>query len=829
MKISSFGLFISFSVAMVVNINALFANDKNIESKNTDSKQTNIANIANADSKNINIESIKLASLDSIESIHANKDKTDSIKLADADSNTADSNTTESTPNAASSQSQSNVASQNAQSTGDIESKSDNNTESKNESTKTYILDKVVTTARGTEQLLKDAPASITVITREDLENKPHRDLAEALSDIPGVDISSEQGKVGGLKVTIRGLPSQYTLMLIDGKRQNPAGDMHTDNPGWAQTDYAFMPPLSAIERIEIIRGPASTLYGSDAIGGVINIITKKNIDKYGVSVGLETIQNEDRRFGGTYIANLFGTMPIIKNTLGLQLRGRYLFREPSDVKYTYIDLQGVTQVGTPRYTGSPTKAHIADFGGRILWNPDSKNHIYFDVQGGYQWYDNSKGQLGEVESYAANGTYRGPASNMPTYVVYRNNYILAHKGDYDNFSIENSLQFNQSWNLGRRISYISPINVGQNRDIQGKDVLLESKGFMDLPFDNFLSVGGSYYYTWFQDKIVANPFDNHIIALFAEDEWSIRDNLKLTLGVREDWSYRFGFHTSPKAYLMYEPLDDYLVLKSGFSMGYKNPGLNQLVEGVYGVNSTGTGARYGNPNLRPEQSWNYEFSLLSSNDYYDAGATYFYTFFWDKIDIKGLPNNQASAFCGVTSCSQAVNVDKSYLQGLELFLSLKNLYGFSLDTSYTYIDSKQLENSLTPSLKGYPLSDVLSHRVNAKLGYSMNFGKSQNLYIFVRGEWQGPRFRGWDPERNYRSIAVMGNYYKSFFLMDMGLTYRFNPKWKFNFGIYNLLNKDFADFREYINVNGRDTNRQNMYAVLYEGRRYWLSVNMDF
>lgn len=123
----------------------------------------------------------------------------------------------------------------------------------------------------------------------------------------------------------------------------------------------------------------------------------------------------------------------------------------------------------------------------------------------------------------------------------------------------------------------------------------------------------------------------------------------------------------------------------------------------------------------------------------------------------------------------------------------------------------------------------MLSHRVNAKLGYSMNFGKSQNLYIFVRGEWQGPRFRGWDPERNWRSIAVMGNYYKSFFLMDMGLTYRFNPKWKFNFGIYNLLNKDFADFREYINVNGRDTNRQNMYAVLYEGRRYWLSVNMDF
>lgn len=165
----------------------------------------------------------------------------------------------------------------------------------------------------------------------------------------------------------------------------------------------------------------------------------------------------------------------------------------------------------------------------------------------------------------------------------------------------------------------------------------------------------------------------------------------------------------------------------------------------------------------------------------------------------------------------------------MELFTSLKNIYNFSLDTSYTFIDSKQLENTQTPSLKGYPLSDVLKHRVNARLGYNIKFKNAQNLFMYVRGEWQGERFRGWDPVRNYRSIAVMGNYYKPFFLLDVGATYRFNEQWKLNFGVYNLLNKDFADFREYYNVNGTDTNRQNMYALLYEGRRYWLSLNMDF
>jgi outer membrane receptor for ferrienterochelin and colicins len=135
-------------------------------------------------------------------------------------------------------------------------------------------LNDTVVSAAGFEQKITEAPASISVISREDLQQKRYNNLAQALGDVEGIDIGQGTGKTGGLNISIRGMPSQYTLILIDGRRQNAAGNV-TPN-GFNETSTSFMPPLSAIERIEVIRGPMSTLYGSDAMGGVINIITRK-------------------------------------------------------------------------------------------------------------------------------------------------------------------------------------------------------------------------------------------------------------------------------------------------------------------------------------------------------------------------------------------------------------------------------------------------------------------------------------------------------------------------------------------------------------------------
>ncbi|NLC62109.1 MAG: TonB-dependent receptor plug domain-containing protein, partial [Gammaproteobacteria bacterium] len=106
-------------------------------------------------------------------------------------------------------------------------------------------FDTVVVTAAGFEQKITDAPASISVITREDLERRQFGNLAEALGEVEGVDIGQGTGKTGGLNISIRGMPSAYTLVLIDGRRQNNGGDI-TPN-GFGETANGFMPPLSAI------------------------------------------------------------------------------------------------------------------------------------------------------------------------------------------------------------------------------------------------------------------------------------------------------------------------------------------------------------------------------------------------------------------------------------------------------------------------------------------------------------------------------------------------------------------------------------------------------
>ncbi|MEM9964569.1 MAG: TonB-dependent receptor plug domain-containing protein, partial [Asticcacaulis sp.] len=108
----------------------------------------------------------------------------------------------------------------------------------------------IVVTASGFQQKIEQAPASISVITRKELESERHQSLAEALSTVEGVDVGDSVGKTGGMNINIRGMGSDYTLVLVDGRRQNAAGNV-TPN-GFGETSSSFMPPASAIERIEV-------------------------------------------------------------------------------------------------------------------------------------------------------------------------------------------------------------------------------------------------------------------------------------------------------------------------------------------------------------------------------------------------------------------------------------------------------------------------------------------------------------------------------------------------------------------------------------------------
>lgn len=261
----------------------------------------------------------------------------------------------------------------------------------------TLQLDQMVVSAAGFEQKITDAPASISVITGEELKKKRVSNIAEALNDVEGVDVSGNAGKTGGLNVSIRGMGDAYTLVLVDGKRQNPAGNV-TPN-GFGETRFSFLPPVSAIERIEVIRGPMSTLYGSDAMGGVINIITKKVGSEWAGSASVDTTLQEQREYGDTRSTQLYLSGPLVADTLGLQLRGKYQERDSSAISYQDVTGSDIS----PSMGWNPVESDLYTAGGRLTFTPNADHDLSLDLDQSKQRYDNSKGQLGTL---GASGGY---------------------------------------------------------------------------------------------------------------------------------------------------------------------------------------------------------------------------------------------------------------------------------------------------------------------------------------------------------------------------------------------------------------------------------------
>ena len=273
----------------------------------------------------------------------------------------------------------------------------------------TTVLQQIVVTASGFEQNVKDAPASITVVTREDLEKGSYRDLTDALREVQGVSVT---GIANEKDIFIRGLPGAYTLVLVDGKRQSTRDARTNGNSGFEQS---FVPPVSAIERIEVVRGPMSSLYGSDAMGGVINIITRKVGDVWSGSVTTEGTVQQHSKFGNSGQVSWYANGPILKDQLGLQVWGRGFTRGEDSV------LNGTT--GAKEY----------DFNGRLTFTPNEDHDIY--LEGGKTRLRRSAEPGDTLAATDANGTY-----NTNT----RDHWSLSHTGRWGPTTSEFSFQ--QEW-----------------------------------------------------------------------------------------------------------------------------------------------------------------------------------------------------------------------------------------------------------------------------------------------------------------------------------------------------------------------------------------------
>lgn len=432
-----------------------------------------------------------------------------------------------------------------------------------------------------------------------------------------GLDVSGSAGKTGGFDIRMRGMPAEYTLILIDGRRQNTAGNV-TPN-GFGESATSFLPPPAAIERIEVVRGPMSTLYGSDAMGGVINIITRKVSPEWASSLTAETTLNEDSDFGDSRAFSAYTTGPLVNNLIGLQLRGRWFERDESNLEF--LDLNG-DPIEVSTRGPSPVESDQYTVGGRVTVTPNEANDLWLDIETSRQDYDNSEGQLGTL----------GPRGYGPKLEFDRDQFAVGHTGHFDIGTLETSIMRNVTETGGRVIPNGVPGKVpGSERELTAENRVIDSKLVMPVA-DHVVTVGGQWFDARMIDGVASEEFKQKTQAVFVEDEWFLAQDLALTLGGRYDHHDSFGGQFSPRAYLVWNSTPE-LTIKGGVSRGYKTPGLEQLAPGVVGFTGQGTIPLFGNPDLQPEKSTSSELAVIYEKPAgYRVGATVFYNEFTDKI-----------------------------------------------------------------------------------------------------------------------------------------------------------------------------------------------------
>ena len=190
--------------------------------------------------------------------------------------------------------------------------------------------DEMVITASGFSQQKREAPATISVIDRKTLDIQPDRSIGEAIKNLPGVSVTNSSGMNAG-SIMIRGMDPSYTAFMVNSVKQNTGESRPYGHD--IGTEANFLPPMEAIERIEVIRGPMSSLYGSDAIGGVVNVITKKpyGAKDWTTAIAANTWLQEHQYLGNTSQMNLFTMGPIVPDVLGLSVAADWLDRRDDD------------------------------------------------------------------------------------------------------------------------------------------------------------------------------------------------------------------------------------------------------------------------------------------------------------------------------------------------------------------------------------------------------------------------------------------------------------------------------------------------------------------
>lgn len=627
--------------------------------------------------------------------------------------------------------------------------------------------DTMVVTASATEQNLKDAPASISVITQEDLQRKPVQNLKDVLRDVPGVQLTSEGDNRKG--VSIRGLDSSYTLILVDGKRVNSRNAVFRHN----DFDLSWV-PVDAIERIEVVRGPMSSLYGSDALGGVVNIITKKIGQKWTGTLSADSTIQEHRDRGDTYNGQFYTSGPLVDGLLGLKAYGSLAKREKDGQQKSSTTASGET----PRIEGFTSRDANVEF----AWTP-SENHD-FTAGYGFDRQDRDSDSLDKNR-------------------LERQNYSLSHNGRWGIGNSELKV-------YGEKVDNKNP---GNSNPITSESNAVDGKYVLPLgEINQFLTFGGEWRHDKLKDPVnltggSSSSTSTSQYALFLEDEWRIFEPLALTTGIRMDDHDTYGDHWSPRAYLVYNATDT-VTVKGGWATAFKAPSLLQLSPDWVSGSCRGACEIVGNPDLKPETSESFEFGLYYSREEgwlegVQASITTFQNNVDDRISISRTANvKQAQSYpnyVGLNADGEPIfryyNVNKARIRGVETELKFPLAEDWKVTLNYTYNDGRDISNG-----GNKPLSDLPFHTANG----TVDWQATQDWSFYVQGNYTGEK----------RALTSSAPTPGGYVIWNTGAAWQVTKAVKLRAGVQNLLDKDLS----------RDD-----YSYTEDGRRYFVGADYRF
>lgn len=578
------------------------------------------------------------------------------------------------------------------------------------------MLEEVVVTGTGTEHYLKDAPVQTEVITRRALEQFQARSMEELLAGL-SPSLTFHDGSMGS-HIQLNGLNNDYILILIDGKRMN--GDVG------GQNDLNLLNPAN-IERIEIVKGAASSLYGSDAIAGVINIITKKHHDKTEFTSTSRVGAYGDVRES----ASLGLTIGQVKSMTGVNFHHTDGWRN-TDLQWNQQQLKPGSTMKTVNRSTNYTLTENLD------WNVNDR--LSLTASGSYyeRWVVRPHGPWSYLPNdfyyrnygFAAGGKYRLGKRNYLTADLSYDRY-----GYFYDYKLQEVTDYFKD---GDRITYFPGQRIKQSVQRQ---VLGQAKGVFYIGDRHLLNTGFEYLYNHLESPhhIDGDRASVYTLAAYAQEEWTAADDVVLTAGARGTVHKETGFNLSPKIAVLYNKGD--FRLRASYALGYKSPTVKEL---YYNYTATLGGgsltAYHGNKDLKAQTSQYASVGAEYAGRKFQASVTAYANFLRNMIELVEINLTAEEKLDEIEKSKMYLNLTQARIWGVDFTFNYQPVQTLTVSGGYSFSDPRaQYPDQGADYMKYIPIDATSQH--NATLNASWHHTWSRyRLGLAVYGRYQSVR-----------------------------------------------------------------------------------------